>query len=80
MVSVLARGDPVVRVNFSLSAGTGGRFGASGTLGIVIGVCRGLLSTGIIAASISVIIEITSQCREKLGQCRGWPRKFLVLS
>ena len=71
-------------MNFSLSAGTGGGFGASGTLGIVIGVCRGLLSTGIIAASISVeiieIIEITSQCREKLGQCRGWPRKFLVLS
>ena len=71
-------------MNFSLSAGTGGGFGSSGTLGIVIGVCRGLLSTGIIAASISVeiieIIEITSQCREKLGQCRGWPRKFLVLS
>ena len=71
-------------MNFSLSAGTGGGFGASGTLRIVIGVCRGLLSTGIIAASISVeiieIIEITSQCREKLGQCRGWPRKFLVLS
>jgi len=63
VVLTRASRDPVIRVNFSLSAGTGGGFGASGTLGIVIGVCRGLLSTGIIAERERLV----SSCPEGRG-------------